>query len=170
MRLHNLQPRPGSKHRRKRLGQGESSGRGKTAGRGGKGQTARSGSSIRIGFEGGQMPLMRRIPKRGFNNTAFETRYIAVNVGSLNEFENGARVDETALKAVGLANGPGDGIKILATGELTKKITLIVSACSASAKAKVEAKGGTVEIIVKKTAKPKVPGKKAPKFSAPAKA
>ncbi len=116
------------------------------------------------------MPLMRRIPKRGFNNTAFETRYIAVNVGSLNEFENGARVDETALKAVGLANGPGDGIKILATGELTKKITLIVSACSASAKAKVEAKGGTVEIIVKKTAKPKVPGKKAPKFSAPAKA
>jgi large subunit ribosomal protein L15 len=161
MRLHNLSPRPGSKHRRKRLGQGESSGRGKTAGRGGKGQTARSGSSIRIGFEGGQMPLMRRIPKRGFNNTAFETRYIAVNVGDLNEFENGARVDETALKAVGLANGPGDGIKILANGELTKKLSLVVSACSASAKTKVEAKGGTVELIAKKAIAPKGPGKKA---------
>ena len=167
MRLHDLKPRPGAKHRRKRLGQGESSGHGKTSGRGGKGQTARSGSSIRIGFEGGQMPLIRRIPKRGFNNTAFETRYIAVNVGDLNDFENGARVDETALKAVGLANGPGDGIKILANGELTKKLSLIVSACSASAKAKVEAKGGTVELIVKKTATPKVVKKKS---SAPAKA
>ncbi len=156
MRLHNLQPRPGSKHRRKRLGQGESSGRGKTAGRGGKGQTARSGSSIRIGFEGGQMPLIRRIPKRGFNNTAFATRYIAVNLVDLNIFDNGARVDETALKAVGLANGPGDGIKILGTGELIKKLSLVVSACSASAKAKVEAKGGSVEIIAKKVAAPKV--------------
>ena len=172
MRLHNLQPRPGSKHRRKRLGQGESSGRGKTAGRGGKGQTARSGSSIRIGFEGGQMPLIRRIPKRGFNNTAFGTRYIAVNVGDLNEFENGARVDETALKAVGLANGPGDGIKLLANGELTKKISLVVSACSASAKAKVEAKGGTVELLAKKAVAAKGPGKKAfaKKSPAPAQA
>ncbi|MEI8292186.1 MAG: 50S ribosomal protein L15, partial [Verrucomicrobiota bacterium] len=88
MRLHNLKPRPGSKHRRKRLGQGEASGRGKTAGRGGKGQTARSGSSIRIGFEGGQMPLMRRIPKRGFNNARFTTAYSPVNVGDLNQFEN----------------------------------------------------------------------------------
>jgi large subunit ribosomal protein L15 len=154
MRLHNLKPRPGSKHRRKRLGQGESSGRGKTAGRGGKGQTARSGSSIRIGFEGGQMPLMRRIPKRGFNNARFATKHLAVNVGDLEQFENGARVDETALKSVGLANGTFDGVKILGTGELTKKLTVVVSAISASAKTKIEAKGGTVEIVAKKSPAP----------------
>lgn len=154
MRLHNLQPRPGSKHRRKRIGQGESSGRGKTAGRGGKGQTARSGSSIRVGFEGGQMPLMRRIPKRGFNNARFTTAYSPVNVGDLNKFENGARVDETAIRSVGLANGPMLGIKILGTGDLAKKLTVVVSAISASAKAKIEAKGGTVEIVAKKTAAP----------------
>jgi large subunit ribosomal protein L15 len=154
MRLHNLKPRPGSKHRTKRLGQGESSGRGKTAGRGGKGQTARSGSSIRIGFEGGQMPLMRRIPKRGFNNTRFATKYLAVNLVDLNVFEDGARVDETAIKAVGLANGTFDGVKILGTGELTKKLVVVVSAISASAKTKIEAKGGSVEIITKKSAAP----------------
>jgi len=154
MRLHNLKPRPGAKHRRKRLGQGESSGHGKTAGRGGKGQTARSGSSIRIGFEGGQMPLIRRIPKRGFNNSRFATRYAAVNVGDLNQFEDGARVDEIALRSVGLANGKSDGIKVLGTGDLTKKLTLVVSAISGSAKTKVEAKGGTVEIVTKKTAAP----------------
>jgi large subunit ribosomal protein L15 len=154
MRLHNLKPRPGSKHRRKRLGQGESSGHGKTSGRGGKGQTARSGSSIRIGFEGGQMPLIRRIPKRGFNNAEFATVYIPVNIGELNEFEDGARVDETALRSVGLANGPGDGIKILGSGELTKKLVVVVSAISASAKTKIEAKGGSVELIVKKSAAP----------------
>ncbi|MEY4916676.1 MAG: hypothetical protein RL616_589 [Verrucomicrobiota bacterium] len=152
MRLHNLKPRPGSKHRRKRLGQGESSGRGKTAGRGGKGQTARSGSSIRIGFEGGQMPLLRRIPKRGFNNTAFETRYIAVNVCDLEIFDNGATVDETAIRAVGLANGPGDGIKILGTGELSKKLNVTASAFSASAKTKIEAKGGKAEVVSRKVA------------------
>ena len=152
MRLHNLKPRPGSKHRRKRLGQGESSGHGKTAGRGGKGQTARSGSSIRIGFEGGQMPLIRRIPKRGFNNTAFGTRYIAVNVSDLNVFDDGARVDETALRSVGLANGRSDGVKILAGGELNKKLTVSASAFSASAKAKIEAKGGTCEIVSRKPA------------------
>src|SRR4029077_1261529 len=94
MRLHDLKPRPGAKHRTKRLGQGESSGHGKTSGRGGKGQTARSGSSIRIGFEGGQMPLIRRIPKRGFNNARFTTRYNGVNVADLNKFDDGARVDE----------------------------------------------------------------------------
>jgi len=154
MRLHNLKPRPGSKHRRKRLGQGESSGHGKTAGRGGKGQTARSGSSIRIGFEGGQMPLIRRIPKRGFNNTAFGTRYIAVNVSDLNVFDDGANVDETALRSVGLANGPGDGIKILGTGELSKKLNVTASAFSASAKTKIEAKGGKVEVAVRKAAAP----------------
>jgi large subunit ribosomal protein L15 len=154
MRLHNLKPRPGAKHRTKRLGQGESSGHGKTSGRGGKGQTARSGSSIRIGFEGGQMPLIRRIPKRGFNNTRFATRYIGVNVGDLNKFEDGAKVDETALRSVGLANGPGDGIKILGTGDLSKKLIVVASAFSASAKTKIEAKGGTVEIITSKPAEP----------------
>jgi large subunit ribosomal protein L15 len=155
MRLHNLKPRPGAKHRTKRLGQGESSGRGKTAGRGGKGQTARSGSSIRIGFEGGQMPLIRRIPKRGFNNKQFATTYIGVNVGDLNKFDDGAKVDETALRSIGLANGAGvKAIKILGNGELSKKLTVSASAFSASAKTKIEAKGGTVEIISRKAAEP----------------
>jgi large subunit ribosomal protein L15 len=154
MRLHTLKPRPGAKHRTKRLGQGESSGHGKTAGRGGKGQTARSGSSIRVGFEGGQMPLIRRIPKRGFNNTRFGTRYIGVNVADLNQFEDGAKVDETALRLVGLANGPGAGIKILGTGELSKKLSVSASAFSASAKSKIEAKGGTVEIVSRKAPEP----------------
>ncbi len=154
MRLHDLKPRPGAKHRRKRLGQGESSGRGKTAGRGGKGQTARSGSSIRIGFEGGQMPLIRRIPKRGFNNTRFGTRYLPVNVGELNVFDDGAIVNEAVIKAAGLANGLGDGVKILGEGELTKKLTVTVSAFSASAKTKIEAKGGKCEVLSRKTSAP----------------
>ena len=152
MRQHDLNRRPGAKHRRTRLGQGESSGHGKTAGRGGKGQTARSGSSIRIGFEGGQMPLIRRIPKRGFNNTRFGTRYLAVNLESLNQFENGARVDVAALKAARLANGPGDGIKILGDGDLPKKLTVIAHAFSASARAKIEAKGGACEVVSAKAA------------------
>src|ERR1041384_5941988 len=113
MRLHDLKPRPGAKHRRKLLGRGESSGHGKTSGRGGKGQSARSGSSIRPGFEGGQMPLIRRIPKRGFNNARHATIYIPVNLEDLNQFEDGAKVDEVALKELGLANGKGSGIKIL---------------------------------------------------------
>ena len=147
MRLHDLKPRPGAKHRRKRLGQGESSGRGKTAGRGGKGQTARSGSSIRVGFEGGQMPLIRRIPKRGFNNVRFGTRYIPVNLQALNAFDDGARVDEAGLRKVGLINGKGDGVKVLGTGELTKKLTVAAHAFSASAKTKIEAKGGKCEVV-----------------------
>jgi large subunit ribosomal protein L15 len=154
MRLHNLKPRPGAKHRTKRLGQGESSGHGKTSGRGGKGQTARSGSSIRIGFEGGQMPLIRRIPKRGFNNARFATKYAVVNVGDLNQFDDGAQVDETALRAAGLANGRSDGVKILGEGELSKKLTVSVTAFSASAKTKIEAKGGVCEIVRRKPAEP----------------
>ncbi len=154
MRLHDLKPRPGAKHRRKRLGQGESSGHGKTSGRGGKGQTARSGSSIRIGFEGGQMPLIRRIPKRGFNNSRHGTQYLPVNVDSLNQFEDGARVDEAALRSLGLANGRADGIKILGEGELTKKLTVSAHAFSASAKTKIEAKGGTCELIAPKAPAP----------------
>jgi large subunit ribosomal protein L15 len=150
MRLHDLKPRPGAKHRRKRLGQGESSGHGKTSGRGGKGQTARSGSSIRIGFEGGQMPLIRRIPKRGFNNARHTTRYIPVNLESLNQFSDGARVDFETLRKAGLANGKAEGVKILGTGELTRKLTVSAHAFSASARAKIEGKGGACEVIAPK--------------------
>src|ERR1044071_6162646 len=150
MRLHDLKPRPGAKHRRKRLGQGESSGHGKTSGRGGKGQTARSGSSIRPGFEGGQMPLIRRIPKRGFNNVRHGTFYLPVNLDALNQFEDGARVDEAALRSIGLANGKADGIKILGGGDLAKKLVVSAHAFCASAKTKIEAKGGTCELLVPK--------------------
>jgi large subunit ribosomal protein L15 len=152
MRLHDLKPRPGARHPRKRLGQGESSGHGKTSGRGGKGQTARSGSSIRIGFEGGQMPLIRRIPKRGFNNARHATRYLAVNVEALNCFEDGARVDELALRAAGLANGRAAGVKILGGGELTRRLTVSAHAFSGSARAKIAAKGGACEVIAAKAA------------------
>jgi large subunit ribosomal protein L15 len=148
MRLHDLRPRPGAKHRRKRLGQGESSGRGRTSGRGGKGQSARSGSSIRPTFEGGQMPLIRRIPKRGFNNARFATRYLPVNVEALNQYDDGARVDVEMLRQAGLAQGKV-GIKILGEGDLTKKLTVVAHAFSASARSKIEARGGTCELIVK---------------------
>ncbi len=159
MRLHDLKPRPGAKHRRKRLGQGESSGHGKTSGRGGKGQTARSGSSIRIGFEGGQMPLIRRIPKRGFNNARHTTRYLPVNLEALNRFEDGTRVDPASLRDAGLANGPdiGMGIKILGDGELTRKLIVSAEAFSASARTKIEAKGGTCEVISVKKVPPSQP-------------
>jgi large subunit ribosomal protein L15 len=163
MRLHDLKPRPGAKHRRKRLGQGESSGHGKTSGRGGKGQTARSGSSIRIGFEGGQMPLIRRIPKRGFNNARHATRYIPVNLEDLNQFEDGARVDEAAIRSAGLANGPSSGVKILGDGELTRKLTVSAHAFSASARSKIEAKGGSCEVIAPKKTEPRKPAAPAKK-------
>ncbi len=149
MRLHDLKPRPGAKHRRKRLGQGESSGHGKTSGRGGKGQSARSGSSIRPGFEGGQMPLLRRIPKRGFNNARHATRYVPVNLDSLNRFDEGARVDEAALRTLGIANGSGSGVKILGTGELTKKLTVVAHAFSVTARKQIEAKGGACELVTR---------------------
>src|SRR5438094_6886540 len=123
LRLHNLRPRPGSRHRVKRLGCGESSGHGKTSGKGHKGQKARSGGSIRLGFEGGQMPLIRRLPKRGFNNARFKTRYAIVNLSDLERFESGATIDESALLDANLIRGKYDGVKILGTGELTKKLT-----------------------------------------------
>jgi len=152
MRLHNLSPRPGSTHRRKRLGIGESSGHGKTSGRGGKGQTARSGSSIRIGFEGGQMPLVRRIPKRGFNNALFTTVYIPVNLSDLNTFDEGTTVDEATLQKAGYANGKSAGIKILGTGKLEKRLTVIASAFSKSAREAIEKMGGKAEVAAKPTA------------------
>jgi large subunit ribosomal protein L15 len=153
MRLHNLKPRPGAKHRKKRLGSGESSGHGKTSGRGGKGQTARSGSSIRIGFEGGQMPLIRRIPKRGFNNARFAIAYLPVSVESLNSFPDGARVDVAAMRDARLARGKTNGgIKILGSGKLTKKLTVVADAFSASARKQIESMGGMCEVIAEKTA------------------
>jgi len=153
MRLHDLKPRPGAKHRKKRLGFGRASGHGKTSGRGGKGQSARSGSSIRIGFEGGQMPLIRRLPKRGFNNAAFTTAYHPVNLEELNQFDNGAVVDEAAIRKAGLANGAGVGpgkavrIKVLGRGELKKRLTVKAASFSASAKAAIEKLGGSVEVV-----------------------
>lgn len=144
MRLHNLSPRPGSKKRRKRLGSGESSGRGKTSGKGHKGQKARSGGSIRLGFEGGQMPLIRRLPKRGFNNAAFKLRIAVVNLDDLNDFADGSTVDEAALRKEGLVRGTVDGVKILARGEVTKKLTITGAKFSEAAKRKIEAAGGTI--------------------------
>jgi large subunit ribosomal protein L15 len=146
MNLSNLKPRPGSKHRVKRLGCGESSGHGKTSGKGHKGQKARSGGSIRLGFEGGQMPLIRRIPKRGFNNEPFRDKFAVVNLRDLNSFDNGATVDEAALLEAGLIRKPYDQVKVLGTGELTKKLTIVANKASASAKAAIEKAGGTLTL------------------------
>jgi len=147
MRLHDLKPRPGAKHRIKRVGRGESSGMGKTSGRGHKGQGSRSGASTRAGFEGGQMPLIRRIPKRGFNNARHTLRYVAVNLESLNQFDEGSKVGLEELRKAGLANGPVHGIKILGRGEVTKKLRVSAHAFSASAKSKIEALGGACEVL-----------------------
>lgn len=147
MRLHDLKPNPGSKHRRKRLGFGESSGKGKTSGKGHKGQKARSGGSIRLGFEGGQMPLFRRLPKRGFNNAAFKTVYGVVNLDSLEKtFAAGDSVTEDSLRKAGLVKGRFDGVKILGRGELTKALNVLADEVSASAREKIVKAGGTVEI------------------------
>jgi len=149
MNLHTLKPRPGSKHRVKRLGHGESSGKGKTSGKGHKGQKARSGGSIRLGFEGGQMPLIRRLPKRGFNNAAFKREYAIVNLTDLNRFEDGATIDEAKLLEAKLIRGKYFGVKILAGGELSKKLTISADKVSAAARAKIESAGGTITIIEK---------------------
>lgn len=150
MRLHDLKPNTGAKHRRKRLGCGESSGHGKTSGKGHKGQKARSGGSIRPGFEGGQMPLFRRLPKRGFNNAAFKTVFGIVNLDDLEKrFESGAAINEKLLRGAGLVRGKLDGIKVLGRGELTKAFHVEADAISSSAKEKIEKLGGTVTISVK---------------------
>lgn len=152
MRLHNLKPALGAKHRRKRVGRGESSGHGKTSGRGGKGQSARSGSSIRPTFEGGQMPLFRRLPKRGFNNARFATSYLIVNLSELNEFQDGTRVDIDILRNSGLAVGKASGgIKILGDGKLTRKLIVVANAFSSSARNQIESLGGVCEVIPSKT-------------------
>ena len=147
MKLHELSPVEGSKKGSRRIGRGHGSGWGKTAGKGHKGQKARSGGSIRPGFEGGQMPLQRRVPKRGFNNI-FAKNVVAINLGTLNrKFNDGDTVDAEALKAAGVVNNGFDAIKILGNGKLEKKLTVKVSAFSESAKAAIEAAGGKAEVI-----------------------
>ena len=146
MELSNLQPAAGSKHSDNfRRGRGHGSGNGKTAGKGHKGQKARSGAP-RPGFEGGQMPLYRRLPKRGFKNRNTK-EIVAINLSALEGFDNGADVDVNALVEAGIVKNPRDGVKVLGNGELTKKLNVKVDAFSASAKEKIEALGGTAEVI-----------------------
>ena len=147
MKLHELSPVAGSKKSAKRIGRGHGSGWGKTAGKGHKGQKARAGHGMRPGFEGGQMPLQRRIPKRGFNNI-FAKEIVTVNVGTLEKkFENGATVDTKALVEAGIVKNSFDGVKILSNGTLTKSLTVKATAFSESAKAKIEAAGGKAEVV-----------------------
>ena len=146
MKLHELSPVAGSTFEGKRKGRGTGSGNGKTGGRGHKGQKARSGGKIRAGFEGGQMPLVRRIPKRGFNNI-FAKPLTSVNVGMLNCFEDGAVVDAAALVEAGVISSCPNGLKVLSNGNLTKKVTVKAAAFSESAKEKIEQAGGKAEVI-----------------------
>ena len=146
MKLHELSPAFGSTKESKRIGRGHGSGHGKTSGKGHKGQKARSGGGVRPGFEGGQMPLQRRIPKRGFNNI-FAKNVVAINLNSLNAFEDGAVVDAAALIKAGIVKRDFDILKVLANGKLTKKITVQANAFSESAKQKIEAAGGKAEVI-----------------------
>jgi large subunit ribosomal protein L15 len=146
MELNNLKPKKGSRHAKKRVGRGPGSGHGKTAGRGEKGQKSRSGFSRQIGFEGGQMPLHRRLPKRGFTNI-FKKEYAVVNVSDLERFDNGATVDEAALRSAGLVKGRNDGVKILGDGELSKKLNVSATKFSKTAKATIEKAGGSCQEI-----------------------
>ncbi len=144
--LEQLKPVAGARHSKKRLGRGIGSGQGKTAGKGSKGQNARSGGGVRPGFEGGQLPLFQRLPKRGFHNYT-RVEYMVVNVEQLNVFEDGATVDVEALIKQGLVKDVKDGVKILGNGELTKKLVVKANKFSESAKKAIEAKGGSVEVI-----------------------
>ena len=146
MRLHDLSPAAGSTKERKRIGRGPASGQGKTAGKGHKGQLARAGRGMRAGFEGGQMPLQRRVPKRGFNNI-FRTEYAVVNISALDAFNDGDTVTVEALVEKGIVKKTLDGVKILGNGEISKKLTVQVNAFSDSAKSKIEAAGGKAEVI-----------------------
>lgn len=146
MKLHELSPAPGSVKEAWRKGRGTGSGNGKTAGKGHKGQNARSGGGVRPGFEGGQLPLYRRLPKRGFYNK-FATRYAVINLDTLTKFEDDAVVDLEILKSSGIISTPYDKLKVLGKGEIAKKITVKASVFSASAKEKIEAAGGKAEVI-----------------------
>jgi large subunit ribosomal protein L15 len=152
--LSRLSPPEGSVREKRRIGRGIGSGWGKTAGKGQKGQKAR-GTMKRLGFQGGQMPLQRRLPKIGFNNFNFATRYAAVNVGDLEVFEAGTVVDEKVLRQARLVRGRWDGVKLLADGEIARKLTLKVHAISAAAREKVEKAGGTVELLQRKQSGPR---------------
>lgn len=147
MKLHELKPNEGSVQTRKRVGRGPGSGLGKTSGKGHKGQNARSGGGVRPGFEGGQLPLFRRLPKRGFNNYEFRTEYAVVNVGDLNDFKDGSVIELKNLKESGLVKKEKDGFKILGSGELTKKLTVKANKFSSTAKEKIENAGGKIEVI-----------------------
>ena len=147
MKLHELSPQEGSVKERFRKGRGAGSGNGKTAGKGHKGQNARSGGGVRPGFEGGQLPLYRKLPKRGFNNARFGKQYSVINVEALNKFNDGDVVDSAALLLNGVINSVCDGVKVLGEGELTKKLTVKAKVFSASAKEKIEAVGGKTEVV-----------------------
>ena len=146
MKLHELKPAAGAKTAPKRLGRGSGSGLGKTSGKGHKGQKARSGGGVRPGFEGGQMPLSRRVPKRGFTNI-FATVYTTINVSDLNIFEDGTEITAAMLKEMGVINKVNDGLKVLGDGELTKKLTVKAAKFTKSAEEKILAAGGTIEVI-----------------------
>ncbi|WEG73393.1 50S ribosomal protein L15 [Vagococcus intermedius] len=146
MKLHELKPSEGSRHVRNRVGRGTSSGNGKTAGRGQKGQKARSGGGVRLGFEGGQTPLFQRLPKRGFTNIN-RKEYAVINLETLNRFEDGTEVTPAMLVESGIIKDEKAGIKVLAKGELTKKLTVKAAKFSDSAKAAIEAAGGSIEVI-----------------------
>lgn len=146
MKLHELKPAKGSTKDRKRIGRGVGSGWGKTAGRGNKGHNARSGGGVRPGFEGGQMPIHRRLPKRGFTNI-FRKEMAEINIRDLNRFQAGDVVDEAALVNAGLVKGRRDGIKLLGDGDISTAVTIKINAVSRSAKTKIEAAGGTVEVL-----------------------
>ena len=146
MKLHELSPAAGSARDSFRKGRGAGSGNGKTAGKGHKGQNARSGGGVRPGFEGGQIPLYRKLPKRGFNNR-FAVNYVIVNVSALNAFEDGAVVDLDALLAKKIVRKSLDGLKVLGNGEITKKLTVKAKVFSATAKEKIEAAGGKIEVV-----------------------
>ncbi|QIL45937.1 50S ribosomal protein L15 [Vagococcus coleopterorum] len=146
MKLHELKPSEGSRHVRNRVGRGTSSGNGKTAGRGQKGQKSRSGGGVRLGFEGGQTPLFQRLPKRGFTNIN-RKEYAVVNLDVLNRFEDGTEVTPALLVESGIIKNEKSGIKVLAKGELTKKLTVKAAKCSKSAQEAIEAAGGSIEVI-----------------------
>ena len=147
MKLHELSPAEGSVKESFRKGRGAGSGNGKTAGKGHKGQNARSGGGVRPGFEGGQLPLYRKLPKRGFNNARFGKQYSVINVEALNKFNDGDVVDSAALLLNGMIDSVCDGVKVLGEGELTKKLTVKAKVFSASAKEKIEAVGGKTEVV-----------------------
>ena len=147
MKLHEMSYTEGARRERKRIGRGHGSGHGKTSGKGQKGQNARSGGGVRLGFEGGQTPIMRRLPKRGFTNAKFKVEYAVINLDDLNRFEDGTVVTPALLKEVGLIKNQLDGIKVLGTGELTKKLTIQANKFSASALVKIEKSGSKAEVI-----------------------